>query len=116
MLISVDMEGVAGVAAPEDVTPGQPHYERNCGYMTGEANAAVLGVLAADPDASVVVVDGHANFRNIVPDRLDRRCTLLRGSARPLTCCPVSTAASTPCVSSAITDGRGRPLPFWRTP
>lgn len=83
VLVSVDMEGVAGVVAPEDVTPGQPHYERNCGYMTDEASAAVRGVLAADPDASVVVVDGHANFRNIVPDRLDRRCTLLRGSARP---------------------------------
>jgi D-amino peptidase len=84
VLVSVDMEGVAGVAAPEDVTPGQPHYDRNCGYMTDEANAAVRGVLAADPDASVVVVDGHANFRNLVPDRLVRGCTLLRGSPRPL--------------------------------
>jgi D-amino peptidase len=84
VLVSVDMEGVAGVAAPEDVTPGQPHYERNCGYMTDEASAAVRGVLAADPDASVVVVDGHANFGNVVPDRLVRGCTLLRGSPRPL--------------------------------
>lgn len=84
VLVSVDMEGVAGVAAPEDVAPGQPHYERNCGYMTDEANAAVRGVLAHDPEASVVVVDAHANFRNIVADRLLRGCTLLRGAPRPL--------------------------------
>jgi D-amino peptidase len=84
VLVSVDMEGVAGVVAPEDVTPGQPHYDRNCGYMTDEASAAVRGVLAADPAASVVVVDGHAKFRNIVPDRLIRGCTLVRGSPRPL--------------------------------
>ncbi|MFN2559788.1 MAG: M55 family metallopeptidase [Jatrophihabitans sp.] len=84
VLVSVDMEGVAGVAAPEDVTPGQPHYDRNCGYMTDEASAAVRGVRAHDPEASVVVVDAHADFRNIVPDRLARGCTLLRGAPRPL--------------------------------
>jgi D-amino peptidase len=82
VLISVDMEGVAGVVAPEDISPGNPEYERNRGYMTDEASAAVRGVLSAQPDASVVVCDAHAMFRNLLPDRLDRRCTLLRGSPR----------------------------------
>lgn len=82
MLISVDMEGVAGVVAPEDVQPGHAEYERNRTYMTDEASAAVRGVLAAAPDASVVVSDAHANFRNILPDRLASGCTLLRGSPR----------------------------------
>lgn len=82
VLVSVDMEGVAGVVAPEDVSPGTAEYERNRGYMTDEANAAVRGVLAFDPHASIVVCDAHADFRNIVPDRLDRRCSLLRGSPR----------------------------------
>jgi D-amino peptidase len=82
VLVSVDMEGVAGVVAPEDVSPGQPEYERNRIYMTDEASAAVRGLFGHEPDASVVVCDAHAGFRNLLPDRLARRCTLLRGSPR----------------------------------
>src|ERR1700689_5214883 len=82
VLVSVDMEGVAGVVAPEDVRPGQPEYERNRVYMPDEASAAVRGILAHEPSASVVVCDAHAGFRNLLPDRLVRGCTLLRGSPR----------------------------------
>jgi D-amino peptidase len=84
VLVSVDMEGIAGVVAPEDVIPGSAEYERNRLYMTDEASAAVRGVLAFDPAAQVVVSDAHARFRNIVPDRLDPRCRLLRGAPRRL--------------------------------
>lgn len=82
VLISVDMEGVAGVVAPDDIRPGHAEYERNRGYMTDEASAAVRGVLAVDATATVVVCDAHAGFRNLLPDRLDRRCTLVRGFPR----------------------------------
>ena len=82
VLVSVDMEGVAGVVAPDDITPGHPEYERNRGYMTDEASAAVRGILAYDQNATVVVADAHARFRNLLPDRLARGCTLLRGSPR----------------------------------
>jgi D-amino peptidase len=82
VLVSVDMEGVAGVVAPDDIKPGHPEYERNRGYMTDEASAAVRGALAFDQDASVVVCDAHAQYRNLIPDRLPRGCTLLRGSPR----------------------------------
>ena len=82
VLISVDMEGVAGVVAPDDVSPGHAEYERNRTYMTDEASAAVRGILAHEPDASIVVCDAHAGFRNVLPDRLARGCTLLRGSPR----------------------------------
>jgi D-amino peptidase len=82
VLVSVDMEGVAGVAGPEDISPGNAEYERCRVYMTEEANAAVRGVLAFDPQASVVVADSHARFRNLLPDRLERRCSLLRGWPR----------------------------------
>lgn len=82
VLVSVDMEGVAGVVAPEDIAPGHPEYERNRALMTEEANAAVRGVYAVDPDASVIVCDAHARFRNLLPVELDQRCTLLRGSPR----------------------------------
>jgi D-amino peptidase len=82
VLVSVDMEGVAGVVSRDDVSPGHAEYERNRAFMTDEASAAVRGILACEPDASVVVCDAHARFRNIPPDRLARGCTLLRGSPR----------------------------------
>lgn len=82
VLVSVDMEGVAGVVAPEDIGPGHAEYERNRIYMTDEASAAVRGVIAHEPGASVVVCDAHAGFRNLLPERLARECTLLRGSPR----------------------------------
>lgn len=84
VLVSVDMEGVAGVAHPDDIRPGHPEYERNRRLLTAEASAAVRGVFAADADARVVVADAHAQFRNLLPDALDRRAELLRGSPRPL--------------------------------
>ncbi|MQA06618.1 MAG: aminopeptidase [Streptosporangiales bacterium] len=82
VLVSVDMEGIAGVVAGDDVQPGHHEYERNRAYMTAEANAAVRGVLAHDPDATVLVADAHSGFRNLLPHELDRRCTLIRGKPR----------------------------------
>jgi D-amino peptidase len=85
VLVSVDMEGVAGVVDPADVRPGEPEYERNRRLMTAEANAAVRGVLAYAPDAEVLVSDAHAQFRNLLPELLDRRARLLRGKPKPNT-------------------------------
>ncbi|MBP2472830.1 D-amino peptidase [Crossiella equi] len=83
VLVSVDMEGVAGVVDGEDVRPGEREYERNRRLMTEEANAAVRGVFDADPAAEVLVSDAHAQFRNVLPEHLDRRATLLRGRPKP---------------------------------
>jgi D-amino peptidase len=82
VLVSVDMEGVAGVVHPEDIQPGHSEYVRNRPLMTAEASAAVRGVLAYDADADVLVADAHAQFRNLLPELLDRRARLLRGSPR----------------------------------
>jgi D-amino peptidase len=38
VLVSVDMEGVAGVVDGEDVRPGQGEYERNRRLITAEAS------------------------------------------------------------------------------
>ncbi|MGH3488967.1 MAG: M55 family metallopeptidase [Actinopolymorphaceae bacterium] len=83
VLISVDMEGIAGVVDSADVRPGEPEYERNRHLMTAEANAAVRGVLASSSGAEVLVSDAHALFRNLLPERLDRRARLLRGKPKP---------------------------------
>jgi D-amino peptidase len=83
VLISVDMEGIAGVVDPQDVRPGEAEYERNRHLMTAEANAAVRGVLAYAPDAEVVVSDAHAQFRNVLPESLERSARLIRGKPKP---------------------------------
>jgi D-amino peptidase len=83
VLVSVDMEGIAGVVHADDIRPGHSEYERNRTLLTAEANAAVRGVYAYDADAEVLVADAHAQFRNLLPGSLDRRAELLRGSPRP---------------------------------
>jgi D-amino peptidase len=83
VLVSVDMEGIGGTVDPEDVRPGHGEYERNRALITAEASAAVRGVYAYDPDSTVLVTEAHAQFRNLLPDRLDRRAELLRGSPKP---------------------------------
>lgn len=82
VLVSVDIEGVAGVVDWDDTIPGQPDYEPARRLMTDEASAAVRGVLAFDPGAEVLVADAHAYFRNILPTALDPRARLLRGRPR----------------------------------
>ena len=50
VLISVDMEGLAGVVTGTDVSPGEIDYERNRHLMTNEASAAVRGAHAFSAD------------------------------------------------------------------
>lgn len=83
VLISVDMEGIAGVVHPDDVRPGHSEYERNRRLITAETNAAVRGVYAHDAGAEVLVTEAHAAYRNLLPEQLDRRVELLRGSPKP---------------------------------
>lgn len=83
VLVSVDMEGVAGVVDSDDIRPGHGEYERNRALLTAEANAAVRGVHAYAEDAQVLVADAHARFRNLVPELLDQRAELVRGTPRP---------------------------------
>ena len=83
ILISVDIEGVAGVYHPEQVRPGNPEYERARRLMAAEANAAIAG--AYDAGASQVYVnDSHGAFRNMPPDLLDERAQAIQGKPRYL--------------------------------
>ncbi|MET8140902.1 M55 family metallopeptidase [Sphaerisporangium sp. NPDC005288] len=83
VLISVDMEGISGVVHPAETNPDRYDYERGRALMTSEANAVIAGVLDAEPDAVVWVADAHGPFRNILPEKLDRRARLVRGKPRP---------------------------------
>ncbi|MBN6056735.1 M55 family metallopeptidase, partial [Nonomuraea sp. RK-328] len=84
VLISVDMEGIAGIVHLAQIIPDRYDYERGRALMTAAANAAVAGVLEAEPAAEVLVADAHGPFRNILPEDLDRRARLIRGKPREL--------------------------------
>jgi len=83
ILISTDIEGVAGVFHPEQVRPGNGEYECARVWMTQEANAAVQGAFAGGAD-EVLVNDSHGGFRNLLPDLLDERAQLVLGKPRVL--------------------------------
>jgi D-amino peptidase len=83
VLISVDIEGVAGVFHPEQTRAGNGEYEQARRWMTLEANAAAQG--AFDGGATHVWInDSHGGFRNLLPDLLDARTRLVLGKPRTL--------------------------------
>lgn len=82
VFVTVDIEGVAGVAHPSEGSPGNPEYERARRLMTAEASAVVDGIFHVDSNAEVTVADVHGPYRNLIPEELDERATLLRGKPR----------------------------------
>jgi len=83
ILISADIEGVAGVFHAEQTRAGNGEYERARAWMTAEANAAVQGAFAGGA-TEVLVNDSHGGFRNLLPDQLDERARLVLGKPRYL--------------------------------
>ncbi len=88
LYLSVDMEGVAGVAHPaqtyfdrEGVTD-RTDYDRSRGLMAGEANAAIAAAFESGAD-EVVVNDSHWQMRNLRAEDLDPRARLIIGD-KPL--------------------------------
>ena len=83
VLISVDMEGVAGIATRQQANPGGRDYPIARALMTAEANAAVAG--AFDGGAtSVVVNDSHGPMDNLLGEQLDPRADYVIGDPKPL--------------------------------
>lgn len=80
--ISVDMEGIGGVATYSQVMMHGPEYERARTWMTNEVNAAIEGAASAGA-ARFCVNDSHGNMHNIYADELDPRAELLVGTAKP---------------------------------
>ena len=83
--ISVDMEGIAGVVHEDQTDPTDPRhaaeYARSCRLMTGEANAAIEGALAAGATA-VCVNDSHWLMRNLIAEELHEAAELISGSSK----------------------------------
>jgi D-amino peptidase len=77
VFISVDMEGITGVANWEETGRAGKDYDYFRRLMALEANAAVLGAFDAGA-TEVVVRDSHGSARNILPELLDPRAYLIR--------------------------------------
>lgn len=83
ILISADMEGIAGAVTPVQITPGGSEYEHYRALLTDEVNAAIAGARRGGA-ADFVVVDAHGNFQNLLVDRLPKDVRVIRGGPRPL--------------------------------
>ena len=83
--ISVDMEGVAGVVHEDQTDPIDPRhageYNRFRRLMTGEANAAIEGALAAGA-IRVLVNDSHWRMMNLLAEELHPGAELLSGGPK----------------------------------
>jgi D-amino peptidase len=98
--ISVDMEGIAGVAAAKHVQPQERDYDRFRRLMTQEANAAVEGALARGAQ-EVVVSDGHGPMTNILIEELHPEARLLSAATGSWARWTLSIRALGRCFSSA---------------
>ena len=83
VLISVDMEGVAGVVSADQLLPGAFEYERFRRFMTAEAVAAVEGAKQAGA-TDIVVTDAHGNEQNLLVEMFPEDVRIVRGSPRSL--------------------------------
>ena len=85
VLISVDMEGISGVATRRETATGWPagaakgnDYERARGWMTADANAAIQGAVEGGA-TEIIVADAHDGMQNLIWELLDPRADLIRG-------------------------------------
>lgn len=83
VFISVDMEGVAGVVGPGQLSSAGAEYQRFRKFMTDEVLAAIAGARAAGATA-FVIDDGHGDMQNLLIEDLPADVVVVRGGPRPL--------------------------------
>jgi D-amino peptidase len=83
VFVSIDMEGIAGIAHLQQVIRGTGDFQASRELMTGEANAAVAGAFEGGATA-VVVNDSHGDMYNLLAEQMDPRAELLIGSPKVL--------------------------------
>jgi len=80
--ISIDMEGLGGVATYSQVMMQGVEYDRARKWMADEANACIDGAASAGA-RRILVNDSHGTMHNIFADDLDPRAELVVGTAKP---------------------------------
>ncbi len=80
--ISTDMEGIAGIFLPEQLSRGTAEHAEARKLLTGEVNAAIAGAFEGGA-TEVVVKDGHGSGFNIVMEDVDARAEVVAGASFP---------------------------------
>jgi len=83
VFVSVDMEGIWGVVASEQVNSTSPEYTAARRWMAEDVNAVIAGLLEGGA-GEIVVNDSHGSMRNIVADALNPKASLISGSPKAL--------------------------------
>ena len=84
ILISFDLEGVAGVVNWQETESKSPRYSAVCKQGTAEVNAAIAGAREVNPDIEFLIADSHATGTNLLPEELDPTVSIIRGTPRSL--------------------------------
>lgn len=91
--VSVDMEGISGIVHGDMMMPGEREYDRGRRLMTGDANAAVEGLVQAGA-SFVLVNDSHGPMRNLLIEDLHPAAHLISGSGDAKEYCQLEGADS----------------------
>lgn len=83
VFISTDFEGVAGIVDWDQIMVGSHDYDLGRRLLLGELNAAIAGALEAGAD-TFLVNDSHSTMRNLPPDLIAGRASLLSGKHKPM--------------------------------
>ena len=76
--MSLDMEGVAGLASWSETDQEQREL------MTGEMCAAIEGIRSIDSAAAILIADSHSRGQNLILDKLPQDIQVVRGYPRPM--------------------------------
>ena len=79
IFISVDMEGISGIADNGQLSSGQPEYGRYRKLMAQDVNAAIGGAYDGG-GRQILVNDAHGSMRNLQIEDLDGRANLISHS------------------------------------
>ncbi|HLI89852.1 MAG TPA: M55 family metallopeptidase [Ktedonobacteraceae bacterium] len=83
LFLSTDFEGTSGIVAWEQIIEGNAEYEQGRRLLTGEVNAVIKGAMEGGA-TEFVVNDAHHAMRNLHPQDLLGRATLITGRHKPL--------------------------------
>jgi D-amino peptidase len=83
LFLSTDFEGTSGIVAWEQIIEGNAEYEQGRRLLTAEVNAVITGALSAGA-TEFVVNDSHHYMRNLHPQDLAGKATLITGKHKLL--------------------------------